>query len=502
MIKPTPQSYFSPVPKLAGDLAGTRFEGHPEVFCQMVPKAETHLHGGAMAPLPVAWDIASRRMARTGEALQLHGRTFKSLEDVRELYANPRQRSLPAYLDAYAMLSKHLFTNEADIEDVAYQGAMEAARHGVSLLEIRTSIKSGALGDTKYKIEGLTPEQEFMALARGFERAKRDSANHVETFLTVCLRRDDTDIERAKAIVSQAAELKALLLKEYGTDYVRGIDLAGHEKGYKLKIFKPVYDHARALGFTGFTAHSGEYFHEGGVNQAVFNLEVQRVGHATALFLPLTMIPGKWRAYKGENEKQTFISLIAKGVVIETCLTSNMHCGAEVTMGYRSGTGMDSGGGVGPKWRNAVPLGRNGDGDSVYPITFPLEDPSRYPLEINIALGGMNLLATDGIFTLDTNLTQEYMLAAAAFDLGARELLCLSYHSILHSFAPDDVKRRIIETQWRPFATEFFPESDPEQAMFTHLEHWRKTLRRKHHIPNQVIEVIEEKRNELSLKKT
>jgi hypothetical protein len=143
MIKPTPQSYFSPVPKLAGDLAGTRFEGHPEVFCQMVPKAETHLHGGAMVPLPVAWDIASRRMARTGGALQLHGRTFKSLEDVRELYANPRQRSLPAYLDAYAMLSKHLFTNEADIEEVAYQGAMQAARHGVSLLEIRTSIKSG-----------------------------------------------------------------------------------------------------------------------------------------------------------------------------------------------------------------------------------------------------------------------------------------------------------------------------------------------------------------------
>lgn len=492
MIKPPSTPNFPAMPRLAGELAGTKYENHPEIFCQMLPKAETHLHGGSMVPLEVAWKIAQRKLQRSGEVLEHHGKIFKTAEEVRELYANPEKKSLPSYLDAYPLLTKHLFTNTDDIEEMAYEGAMHAARNGVAVLEIRTTIKSGALGDTKYQVKNLTPEEEFLALARGFERAKRESANHVQTFLTVCLRRDDADVERAKAIVSKAAALKTLLHEQTGTDYIQGLDVMGDEEGHKLKLFKPVYEHARTLGFKHFTAHCGEYFHEGSVNQAVFDLQVERVGHATALFLPFRMIPGRWRAFKKDHEKQTFATLVAKGVVVETCLTSNMRCGAEVTLGYRLGKDSypDEGSKYRDRWRNTVALGLNVQGRPVFPVTVPIEHPRQYPLEINLALGGMVLLATDGIFTLDTNLSQEYMLAAEAFDLGVRELLCLSYHSILHSFAPEAVKRSAIESKWKPFAREFFAGNDPEAAMFLYLESWRKRLRHKHRISDDLVAEI------------
>ncbi|MEM6284423.1 MAG: adenosine deaminase, partial [Chloroflexota bacterium] len=90
---------------------------------------------------------------------------------------------------------------------------------------------------------------------------------------------------------------------------VVGIDLAGQEK-YPAKPFKPIFSRAKAAGlFT--TAHAGEWMGAASVLECVEVLEVDRIGHGI-------------RAV----EDNTLVSiLVDRGIVLETCPTSNLHSG-------------------------------------------------------------------------------------------------------------------------------------------------------------------------------
>jgi adenosine deaminase len=94
---------------------------------------------------------------------------------------------------------------------------------------------------------------------------------------------------------------------------VVGIDLAGGplpEQPFTMADYAPAFTRARELGL-GRTVHAGEIGPPSVIADAIELLHAQRIGHGTPLL----------------DDPRVTDLVLERGVVIEACPTSNVHCG-------------------------------------------------------------------------------------------------------------------------------------------------------------------------------
>ncbi len=465
---------YHPTSILSRSLEHTRFASRPEAFLKSLPHAILHTHGGVIAPKPTAARIAIKRagVIRTEQGVNLTSET----EVLNWLNHRLPQGSLNGYLHRYHQIANHLCSSLDDMRECFYEGALDYARHGTRILEVRTAIKSGPLGDSwrRYEMAGIafTPQEEFDAVLSGLEAAERES--NMKTCLIICIRRSDDPI-RATEIVKLAHHLSERIRNKTGRNRIVGIDFVGEEQNYPLKPFAETVKLARSLGFR-ITAHAGEA-HFGSVTQALFNLGIatdgkgiDRIGHGTALARkPSYLLPEDFRVEKNGRNKNPVNALA--DVMFEACLISNKVCGAQVAKGLEIHTQRFDD--ITRYW------GQNSQGEWLMPRLQSMTQASEYPFKTILAHGGMVCFNPDGNCTL-TDPTEEFATASEGFQLGAKELLTLAYYSILHSFISEDEKALILKRDWLPMASDFFYDrlhfDSPEIEMEAFLKAWRVRL--------------------------
>lgn len=452
-----------------------------EHFLRMMPKADLHLHSTAMADIfetaTLAWNMSNK----SDKGLQKLAEYKGSLDLLIENFLHPQPGNLQDYLKRYDLLKNYLIQDLETIEYHSYIGAKQAFDNGVCLLEIRTSIKAGALGDPRSKdvMSGIafSAKDEIFARVKGFRQAERESKGRLKVYLLISFRRQDS-LKNSKSLLKEVLVIKRELEEKFGREYIIGVDIAGQEYRYKARKFEPVFREARSKGLK-VTAHAGEEqgAGEGSIWQAI-NSGAQRIGHGTSLYLPTPMLPKSVRHTSHGYKKNAFIASLMFGCAYEMCLTSNVICGAQVTVGYKPNKG-----------------------NRPIPIVKVMDDPNDYPALPIFALGSLfyhgrsqvlPIPCTDGIYTLNTDLPREYALASGTFDLGLKEILALARYSIRHSFAPAEDKAQALK-QWREFAASYLTDprySSPDEESKKALHNYRLEIRRKLGVTSEVVEAI------------
>lgn len=452
-----------------------------EEFFRSLPKAELHLHSTAMADIfstaGLAWKISNKTDKGLQKLSQYEGDLSLLIQD----FLSPKPGNLQDYLERYDLLKNYIILDLEAVKKTSYQGAIQAFRNGVRILEIRTSIKAGAFGDPRSKEvmskTSYSAFDELCARVDGFRKAEKESKGLLNVFLIISFRRQDAQ-KNSEALLKEVIKYRKMLQDKYGRDYIIGVDIAGSEFQHKAKKFRNVFRQACAEGLK-VTAHAGEEqgAGEGSIWQAI-NSGAQRIGHGTSLYLPWPMLEKSIRHQVDGKKKNAFILSLMFGTAFEMCLTSNVICGAEVTLNYK-----------------ANPNGRP------VPVTRPMIEPADYPAKILFSLGslvysGRSLIlpipCTDGIYTLNTDLAREYALTCETFGLGLKEIMAVARFSIRHSFAPKEVKAKALQ-EWRKFAEFYLDDPDfstPDAEAKRALHSYRQGLRRELGISSKIVEQV------------
>lgn len=456
----------------------------PEEFLRALPKAELHLHSTAMADVFSTAELAWTISQKTDQGLQKNAAYQGSIEPLIDDFLHPKPGNLADYLHKYDLLKNYLILDLESVKHTSYMGSKMAFENGVRLLEIRTSIKSGNLGDPRTKDvmsgAGYTPFEELCARIEGFQQAEKESGEKLRVYLIISFRRQD-DANNSMALLKEVLKYREQIKDKYGRDYIVGVDIAGQETFYKAKKFSEVFRFAREQGLK-VTAHAGEEAGrdgepgagEGSIWQALKS-GAQRIGHGTSLYLPRPMLDASVQHDVDGMKKNAFILCLIFGAPFEMCLSSNVICGAEVTLGYKP----------------------NPDGRPIRQVKA-MTDYHEYPAKMLFALGslvhqGRSIIlpipSCDGIYTLNTDLAREYGLLSKTFGLGIKELMAVARYSIRHSFAPTKDKDFALK-QWRQFARPYLserPDALADDIVKKALHEYRKKLRLELGITSKIV---------------
>lgn len=244
-----------------------------------IPQVDLHLHlDGALRPATIV---------ALAEPLGLDGAAI-----VDGLAAIGAGR-LDAYLAHFDAVLPLLQTPEA-LARVAEEAVLDAAEQGLGHVEIRICPWQHLKGN-------LTLERATRAILEGLDAGSRKSG--IPAPMIVCL---------LHGMSEQEAEDLATLAVRLRPEGVAGLDLAGNEGGgFRIESFRRAFAIA-AEGGLRRTVHAGEAGPGLHVRRAILELGAERIGHGTAIL-----------------EDEEAIALARdRGVLLECCLSSNLHTGA------------------------------------------------------------------------------------------------------------------------------------------------------------------------------
>ncbi len=260
-----------------------------EIMPPRAARTELHQHVDGSIPLQVTWSLMTR-----------HGlnpvATIEEME--RLLVIQPDEEgSLLRYLDKfhYPLWITQFYENIVEVTQAIVE---EAARHGVSLLELRYS-------PIIHTYAGLTLRQAIRSVLTGLNRGAQSTGITVGLII-IAMRHHGPHIAKilARQAISESQEF-------HNHSGVIGFDIAGAEKGNPPGLFADAYAIARKGGL-GLTAHVGEDEGPAMIWQAVDTLGVQRLGHACSAV----------------QDRELMRRLARDGILVECCLTSNFQTGA------------------------------------------------------------------------------------------------------------------------------------------------------------------------------
>ena len=168
------------------------------------------------------------------------------------------------------------------------------------------------------------------------------------------------------------------------TDGLVGFGLGGPEVGVPRPQFKPHFDAARAAGLRS-VPHAGETTGPETVWDALRELGAERIGHGTS----------------AAQDRSLLEHLAAEGIPLEVCPSSNLATRAVATLA-----------------EHPLPVFR----DAGVVVTINSDDPPMF----------------------GTTLNREYEIAASLLDLDRTGLADLSRAAVRASYAPDEVRTRIL----------------------------------------------------------
>jgi adenosine deaminase len=252
---------------------------HSELV-RRLPKAELHCHlDGSVRPstlLELGREYRKPMPRDDADALA----EYMRVDDARSL------EDYLARFDVTLAVMQH-----ADaLERIAYELSIDAARDGVSYIEVRYAPVLNVR-------EGLSLEEAVESPLRGLERAERDGGAMSRVIVTGLRHMTpDVSLRLAKLAVS------------YKTRGVVGFDLAGGELGNPATLHAAAFAYAREHDLA-CTCHAGEGADASSVREAVHVCCANRIGHATHLI---------------DDESLTqYVN--DRRIALEICLTSNVQ---------------------------------------------------------------------------------------------------------------------------------------------------------------------------------
>jgi adenosine deaminase len=322
-----------------------------------LPKAELHCHlDGSIRPetlLELGREYGQPMPAAAPEAL---GRVMAA-RDVRDL---------DDYLRRFDITLSVMQTADA-LRRIAYELVEDAANEGVRYIEIRFCPALSVRGS-------LSLTDVMDAVLRGASLGERDHGTHARVI--VCALRS-----MPPALSRELAELAV----GYEGSGVVGFDLAGGEQGNPAAAHAAAFDLARRSGLA-VTVHAGEGFGPKSIEQAVFDLCANRLGHGTRLYEDASLA-----SYVNDRR-----------ITLEICLTSNVQ--TRVVPAY-----------------------------DVHPLR------SYFDHGISVTLN------TDNRLISGTTLTDEYLHAARALDFTLHELGEIALEGFAAAFLPWQARRKLMD---------------------------------------------------------
>ncbi len=250
-----------------------------------LPKAELHVHlDGSLRPATLA-ELARER----GVDLP----TF----DPTDLGAHMRvddAASLEDYLARFSITLAVMQDAEA-LERIAFELVEDHAAESVRYAEVRFCPGLNTVG-------GLSVDEVMDAVLRGIGRGSRTTGTTNQVI--VCALRSlppTTSVEMAE------------LAAAYRSKGVCAFDLAGAERAFPARAHREAFSIAAKAGL-GLTVHAGEGDGPDSIRQAL-ELGAHRIGHGTRL----------------QEDPALQAAIIARGIPLEVCLTSNVQTGVTRT---------------------------------------------------------------------------------------------------------------------------------------------------------------------------
>jgi len=253
------------------------------------PKTELHQHVDGSIPLPVLWRLMVQHKLNP----------VASIEEMEKLLVIQQEQegSLLNYLDKfhYPLWITQFYEN---IVEVTQAIVAEAARHHVTLLELRYS-------PIIHTYAGLTLRQAIRSVLTGLNRGAAENRMQVGLII-IAMRHHGPHIAKilARQAISESQDY-------HHNSAVIGFDIAGAERGNPPRLFAEAYAIARKGGL-GLTAHVGEDEGPEMVWHAVEHLGVNRIGHGCSAV----------------RDKELVRRLAKDRILVECCLTSNYQTGA------------------------------------------------------------------------------------------------------------------------------------------------------------------------------
>lgn len=193
---------------------------------------------------------------------------------------------------------------------------------------------------------------------------------------------------------------------EYRNHGVVAFDLAGAEKDYPAKMHKEAFYYVQNNNLNS-TLHAGEAFGPASISQALHYCSAHRIGHGVRL---------------GEDEALlNFVN--DHRIPLEMCLTSNLDTGA-------------------------------------------VEEIRRHPFGKYLDLDLRVTLNTDNRLISDTTVTDEFVLATEAFDLGVEDIHTIVLNGFKSAFLPHARKSELVREVVRELVQLGAP---PENRYADHL---------------------------------
>lgn len=259
------------------------------------PKVELHDHLDGGLRLDTIIELADKY----GVTLPCNDK-----EGLRDFFIRGcRQKSLPLYLETFAITTAVMQTREA-LERVAYEAVLDFKEDNVVYAEVRFAPDLHTKG-------GLNLEEVVTAVLTGLDKGRRETG--VQTGLILCAMRNE-DPEATLAI----AEL-AVAFSDRG---VVAFDIAGDEFGHPPKKHLQAFQYIRNRNFN-ITIHAGEAFGVESIWQAIQICGAHRIGHGVRLIEDMVTEDGDVVKFGSLSQ-----FVLDRRIPLEMCLTSNVGTGA------------------------------------------------------------------------------------------------------------------------------------------------------------------------------
>lgn len=248
------------------------------------PKTDLHRHlEGSITP-----ETLITSATRYGGTLPTH-----NLEDLKKMVQADRDPPCFASFLNKFKLFRGFYPNRQAIEYIAYTAVKEAAEDNVKYLELRYS-------PTHFACSGRFQERDVIDWIQGAIQQASDDFDIIVTPILTISR--DYGFDLARQTVN--------LVLSLGGGFFFGIDIAGNEIQHAAAPFSSLFKKAKDKGFY-LTVHAGEAGPSDNIDEAVTAFNADRIGHGI-------------NAVYNEN---TMDLLIKRNILLEVCLTSNIHTG-------------------------------------------------------------------------------------------------------------------------------------------------------------------------------
>lgn len=316
------------------------------------PKVELHVHLEGAIPIWLIKKLAEKNkvpLASTifeGEVLQ-----YTDFFD---------------FMHVYDQVSRVLKEPD-DVTELTYEYLKQSAKEHVIYTELTVSPSHGlALGFSYHDY--------IDAIKKGIQKAEKKL--NVDARILIMLIRQEP-LNESKKLLNTVID--------QNDDYVVGINLAGDEVNYPPNLFTQLFKQARASGLQ-CTAHAGEWRGSEGVQEALDELQITRIGHGV----------------RAIEDKQLVQRLLNENIHLELCLSSNIELG-------------------------------------VY------KDINSHPI-LDYHKQGINFsLNSDAPPFFKTTMGNEYKIATRLLNLNPLELRRISEQTIKASFAPPHIRTKFLE---------------------------------------------------------